>query len=72
MRAKYEVSISHGSKVMAKVKVDNRQTNKHTGQIQYVPDQSIRGHKNVSANQRPGQPSWMTVWHEKHKLGRGR
>ena len=27
MHAKYEVSISYGSKVIAKVKVDNRQTN---------------------------------------------
>ena len=33
MYAKYEVSISYGSKVIAKVKVDNRQTNKQTGQI---------------------------------------
>ena len=30
MHAKYEVSISYGSKVIAKVKVDNRQTNKQT------------------------------------------
>ena len=30
MHAKYEVTISHGSKVIAKVKVDNRQTNKQT------------------------------------------
>ena len=28
MHAKYEVSISYGSKVIAKVKVDNRQTNR--------------------------------------------
>ena len=27
---KYEVSISYGSKVIAKVKVDNRQTNRQT------------------------------------------
>ena len=32
-----------GSKVIAKVKVDNRQT----GQKQYAPDHLIRGHKNV-------------------------
>ena len=49
MHAKYEVSISHGSKVIAKVKVVNRQTdkqtdrqtdkqtNKQTGQKQYAP-----------------------------------
>ena len=41
MHAKYEVSISYGSKVMAKVKVDNRQTdrqtNRQTGQKQYAP-----------------------------------
>ena len=30
MHTKYEVSISYGSKVIAKVKVDNRQTNKQT------------------------------------------
>ena len=50
MHAKYEVSASNGSKVIANVKVDNRQTNKQTdkqtGQKQYAPDHSIRGHKN--------------------------
>ena len=30
MHAKYEVSISYGSKVIAKVKVDNRQIDKQT------------------------------------------
>ena len=30
MHAKYEVSISNGSNVIAKVKVDNRQTDKQT------------------------------------------
>ena len=30
MHAKYEVSISYGSKVIAKVKVDNRQTHRQT------------------------------------------
>ena len=49
MHAIYEVYISDGSKVIAKVKVDNRQTNrqtnKQTGQKQYAPDHSIRGHK---------------------------
>ena len=59
MYAKYEVSISYGSKVIAKVKVDNRQTDKHTdkqtGQKQYAPDHSIRGggggggNKNISS-----------------------
>ena len=29
MHAKYEVSISYGSKVIANVKVDNRHTNRH-------------------------------------------
>ena len=47
MYAKYEVSISNGSKVIANVKVDNRQTDKQTGQKQYAPDHSIRGHKKV-------------------------
>ena len=46
MHAKYEVSTSNGSKVIAKVKVDNRQTNRQTGQKQYAPDHSIGGHKN--------------------------
>ena len=30
MHAKYEVSISYGSKVIVKVKVDNRQTDRQT------------------------------------------
>ena len=51
MHTKYEVSTSNGSKVIANVKVDNRQTdrqtNKQTGQKQYAPDHSIRGHKNM-------------------------
>ena len=55
MHAKYEVSTSNGSIVIANVKVDNRQTdrqtdrqtNKQTGQKQYAPDHSIRGHKNL-------------------------
>ena len=34
----YEVSISNGSKAIAKVKVDDRQT----GQKQYAPDYSVR------------------------------
>ena len=50
MHAKYEVSTFNDSKVIANVKVDNRQTNrqtnKQTGQKQYAPDHSIRGHKN--------------------------
>ena len=58
MHAKYEVSISNGSKVIAKVKVHNtqtdkqtdRQTNRQTGQKQYAPDHSIRGHKNILQN----------------------
>ena len=34
---------------------------------------SFRGEvENVSANQRPGQPSCFSDWPEKHKLGRGR
>ena len=32
MHVKYEVFISCGSKVIAKVEVDNRQTNRQTGQ----------------------------------------
>ena len=48
MHAKYEVSISYGSKVIAKVKVDNRQTDRQDKiEKQYAPDHSIRGHKKV-------------------------
>ena len=53
MHAKYEVSSSNGSKVIAKVKVDNRQTNKQTDKQTdrtktICPDHSIRGHKKRS------------------------
>ena len=30
-----------------------------------------RSRKNVSANQRPGRPSYFSDWPEKHKMGRG-
>ena len=47
MHAKYEVFISYGSKVIVKVKVDNRQTNrqtdKQTGQKQYHASDKIVG-----------------------------
>ena len=60
MHAKYEASISFGSKVIANVKVDNRQTNKQTdkqtGQKQYAPDHSIRGIKIMVPHERS--------WHE--------
>ena len=53
MHAKYEVSISYGSKVKARVKVDNRQkdlsdrqTNKQTGKKQDAPIHLIWEHKN--------------------------
>ena len=55
MHARYEVSMFYGSKVIAKVKVDNRQTDKHTNRQTnkqtdrtktICPDHSIRGHKN--------------------------
>ena len=42
MHAKYEVSISYGSKFTAKFKLT---TDRQTGQKQYAPDHSIRGHK---------------------------
>ena len=45
MYAKYEVFISYGSDVIANVKVDNRQTDKHTGQKQYAPIIPSRGLK---------------------------
>ena len=48
MQAKYDISISYGSKVIANVKVDidkqtDRQANKHAGQKRYAPGHSIRG-----------------------------
>ena len=48
MHDKYEPSISNGSKVTAKCSklTTDKQTNKQTGQKQYTPDHSIRGHKN--------------------------
>ena len=59
MHAIYEVFISYGSKVIAKIKVDNRQTNrqtdKHTGQKQYAPDHWIRGHNNIIVNTLPAE-----------------
>ena len=47
MHAKYEVSITYGSKVVAKVEVDNRQTDKRQDKNNMPPDHSIRGHKNL-------------------------
>ena len=46
MHVKYAVSISYGSKVIAKVKVDNRETNRPTDRKDkhnIAPDHSIRG-----------------------------
>ena len=38
-----------------------------------IPFSSFRGEvKNVSANQKPGRPSWFSDQPEKHKLARGR
>ena len=56
MHAKYEVCMSYVPKVIANVKVDNRQTNrqtnkqtnKQTGQKQYVPDLRSGGIKRES------------------------
>ena len=45
MYVKYDASISHGSKVLAKVKVDNRRTNRRTGQKRYAPNHLIQGIK---------------------------
>ena len=45
MHAKYEVSIFYGLKVIANVKVDNRQTNRQD-KNNMPPDHSIRGHQN--------------------------
>ena len=41
MHAKYEVSISYGSKVLAKVKVDNRQTDKQTDRTKTICPRSF-------------------------------
>ena len=54
MHTKYELSTFNGSKVIANVKVDNRQTNKQTEQKQYAPDHSIQGHKNSSKKKNVG------------------
>ena len=62
MHAKYEVSSSHDSKVMAKVKVDNKQTNRQD--IKYAPDHSIRGHKNYNIV----RCVWITKWVAKERL----
>ena len=41
--------------------------------FRWIPFSGFRGEvENVSANQRPGQPSCFSDWPEKHKLGRGR
>ena len=46
MHAKYEVSISYSLKVIVKVKVDNKLTDKQADKTkQYAPDYSIWGHK---------------------------
>ena len=57
MHAKYEVSISYWYKVIAIVKVDNRQTdiqaNKQTERKQYTPDystQNIKKHEKLWVN----------------------
>ena len=63
MHAKYEVSISYGSNVIAKVKVDNRQTSrqtkrqtdKQTDRTKTIcPDHSIRRHKQYAPIIRSG------------------
>ena len=43
MHAKYEVSISYGSKVIAKVKVDNR----HTDRTKTIPSGRMQNHGKV-------------------------
>jgi len=65
MHAKYEVSTCNISKVMANVKVGHKQTNKHTntqtGQKQYAPHFSGRGHKNNAETCNPQMgPIWAT------------
>ena len=73
--AKYETPISYGSKVIANVKDDNRQTNKQTnkqtGQKQYAPDHSIRGHYKNSIqytvdyfvfNAKASNVNWFAIW----------
>ena len=46
MHAKYELSFSYCSKIIVKVKVDNRVTSKPTGQKQYALIILLVGHKN--------------------------
>ena len=47
------------SKVLAKVKVDNRQANRQTGQKQYASDYSIRGIKMTSTKMDTPKSDWM-------------
>ena len=53
MHAIYEVFISNILNVIAKVKVDNRQTDGKTEQNQYAPDLSMWGHKNDLLSEQP-------------------
>ena len=57
MHAKYEASISYGSKVIANVKVDNRQTNRFQSQ-------------NASAKQKP-LPQFLFSDRPKKNIGKG-
>ena len=58
MHAKYRVSVFYGSKFIAKVKVDNRQTNRTK---QYAPDHLIRGHKNSKLDSNPVPSAYEAI-----------
>ena len=72
MHAKYEASTNVSLMVqklfIANVKVDNRQTNKQTGQKQYAPDLSIRGHKKKMYN----FYKFLQLFHRRARLTRMR
>ena len=58
MNAKYEVSISYSSKVIAKVKVDNRQTDRQTDRqdknnMQGLGRQGAVGHSPINLKNGP-------------------
>ena len=63
MHAKYEVSFSYCSKVIANVEVDNRQTDKHTDK---QTDQT--GQKNMPRSLDPGHKNVVAVYMTTFKL----
>ena len=67
MHTKYEVSISYGSKVLAKVKVDNRQTDKQTNRQDKnnMRPEKIWAHKKTSHAGKHLEFLWVIYVHVK-------